>query len=98
MIDYYDEQGNIIFINREWQQVLGWSLEDLRERGTQEFYRSILPDEEYRKSVFKHMAKWSLGWHNLKIRREDASEVETSWITIRLSNGKSIGIGQDITD
>lgn len=102
MIDYYDEEGNILLVNNAWEEFFGWSLERLHAEGSQKFFRSILPDPQYRRKVFTHMAEGKTGWHDLTVTLTDKQgysiNVETCWIIIRLSNGKTIGIGQDISE
>jgi PAS domain S-box-containing protein len=86
--------GGMEWINREWERVLGWSLAEAR---TMDVLAAAYPDPGLRRDVASFMASHGGGWRDFRTRRKDGSIVETSWAVVRLSDGSSISIGQDIT-
>ncbi|MBI4850255.1 MAG: PAS domain S-box protein [Acidobacteria bacterium] len=98
MINYYDENRNFLLVNREWEKTFGWTFERLKREGTEEFLNYIFPDVEERENIYEMMKNPSPNWYDVKVRVANNKILETSWITRKLSNGKTICIGQDITD
>ncbi|MBF2026985.1 MAG: PAS domain-containing protein [Oscillatoriales cyanobacterium C42_A2020_001] len=95
MLSCYDANNQLQWVNRTWQQTLGWTLEEARERDLlAEFY----PDPNERTYVLQCIRAAEAKWEDFKIRLRNGTILDTSWANIRLSNGISIGIGQDISD
>lgn len=95
MVTLYDANGRIQLINREIERVSGWSHAELENI---DLLTEYFPDPEYRASVLEHMFAATGKWQDFKARIRDGSYLDTSWANIRLSNGMSIGIGQDISE
>lgn len=98
MIGYYDEEGEILLVNREWEKTFGWTLERLKKEGTKTFISTMLPNEESRKKFYRPMLLAPSGWQELKVTLPNGQFLDSSWLLKRLSNGKTIGIGQDISE
>ncbi len=98
MIDYYDEKGEILLVNREWEKSFGWTQERLKKEGTLKFLKTVFPNPEAQKKISQQMKYPTLGWQDLKVTLENGQILHTAWILKKLSNGKTIGIGQDITE
>ena len=95
MLDFYDSQGKLKWINRQWEQTLGWKIEEIQERDILvEFY----PEPEYRQYVINFIQSAEQAWGDFKTRVRDGRVIDTTWANVRLSDGSIIGIGQDITD
>ncbi len=95
MLDFYDSQGKLKWINRQWEQTLGWKIEEIQERDIlAEFY----PEPEYRQYVINFIQSAKQAWGDFKTRVRDGRVIDTTWANVRLSDGSIIGIGQDITD
>jgi len=94
MISFFDAQGKMQLISRELENCLGWSLSEIQEV---DLLSECYPDPEYRQMVLKHMLKGVPGWQDFQTRVRDGRVLDTSWANVRLSDGTSIGIGQDIT-
>ncbi len=95
MLDFYDSQGKLKWINREWEQTLGWKIEEIQERDILvEFY----PEPEYRQYVINFIQSAEQAWGDFKTRVRDGRVIDTTWANVRLSDGSIIGIGQDITE
>lgn len=98
MVDYYDERGELLLVNREWEKNFGWTEERLKKEGTLKFIKTVFPDLEIQKKIYQQMIVPPSGWQDLKVTLENGQTLHTAWILKRLSNGKTIGIGQDITE
>ncbi|MGQ4647225.1 PAS domain S-box protein [Lyngbya aestuarii] len=94
MISFFDAQGKMQLMSRELENCLGWSLSEIQEV---DILKECYPDPEYRQMVLNHMLKGAPGWQDLQTRIRNGQVLETSWANVRLSDGTSIGIGQDIT-
>jgi signal transduction histidine kinase len=77
------------------ERVLGWSKAELEQC---DILVECYPDPEYRQSVLDFMVAATGKWQDLKTKTHDGRVIYTSWANIRLSDGTSIGIGQDITE
>lgn len=97
MLGFFDREGTLQMINREWVNVLGWSLEELQE--SPDILAKFYPDPEYRQQVWEFIEKAEYRqWRNFKTLVKDGRVLNTSWANVKLSDGRTIGIGQDITD
>lgn len=95
MVTLYDANGRIQLVNRELERVSGWSHAELENI---DLVAEYFPDPEYRQQVLAHMFAATGKWQDFKARIRNGSYLDTSWANIRLSNGMSIGIGQDISE
>jgi PAS domain S-box-containing protein len=97
MLGFFDQEGKLQMINHEWMSVLGWTLEELQ--GSPDILTKFYPDPEYRHQVWEFIQKAEhRQWRSFKTLVKDGRLLNTSWANVRLSNGKTIGIGQDITN
>ncbi len=95
MVTFFDAEGQMLLLNREVERVLGWSIE---EGETLDLLTECYPDPEYRQNVLDFMLAPTGEWQEFKTTTKDGRVLDTSWINIALSDGTSIGIGQDITE
>ncbi|MFB2895862.1 CHASE2 domain-containing protein [Aerosakkonemataceae cyanobacterium BLCC-F50] len=95
MITLYDATGQIEFVNRQFEQILGWSTADLHNIDLVAEYSA---DAEQRQQIQDHMLAATGTWLDLKIRTKDDRLVNTAWANVRLANHLFVGIGQDISD
>ncbi len=94
MLAFFDSQGELNLVNRHWEQVLGWSFAETKNRDMlAEFY----PEPEYRKYVLDFIQAATQKWGDFQTKVRDGRIIDTTWANVRLSDGRSIGIGQDIT-
>lgn len=96
MISFFDAEGNFEFVNQWWLDQLGWTIEDLTAAGDP--LTLFYPDPEYRLHVLEFMLSMEPGWRDFNSLTKHRGERITSWANVRLPDGRSIGIGQDITD
>jgi two-component system NtrC family sensor kinase len=94
MICFFDANGQILLLNREFEQVMGWSLAQVKDI---DLMAQCYPDPEYRAQVWDFMLAATGKWQDFKVRTRYGSYIDSSWATIRLSDGTAIGIGSDIT-
>ncbi len=95
MIVYFDPEHRVAYGNLAWEEISGWTLEDLQEHDyLEEFY----PDPEYRRSVCEFIMRAEGVWQNFRTRVRDGRVIDTRWANVKLTDGTNIGIGLDITD
>lgn len=96
MIRLTGKDGKTNFINRGWEQTLGWSLEELHTFGTQMF-NEIVPDPGERARILDFIGASTGEWHDFKTQLRDGRVIDTSWAVVGLPDGSSIAIGRDVT-
>ncbi len=96
MLCLYDTSDTLGLVNREFERLLGWSREDVRN--VNDMLTESTPDSDDREHVGEHLKSTSSEWRDLTITARDGREVESSWANVRLSDGTRIGIGIDITE
>ncbi|NJS08947.1 MAG: PAS domain S-box protein [Microcoleus sp. CSU_2_2] len=95
MLKFVDTNGEINWVNRHWEEVLGWSLEEIKGRDIlAEFY----PQPEDYQYVLDEIQAANQSWSDFKTKVRDGRIIDTTWANVRLSDGRLIGIGQDITE
>ena len=95
MLTQFDNQGNFEYVNRHWEDVLGWPIEDIQAHP--DFLSAIATTAEQRDEIFEYMMSGHIGWEDFTLRVRDGSLIETSWANVRLSDNRHLGIGQVIT-
>jgi len=88
MIAIVDRGGHVVWTNRECQRVLGWSQAELQQL-------DILAD---RAEVESYLRSALPGWREFRARAKDGRILNTAWVKVLLSDGRTIGIGRDLTD
>ncbi|HEX5230137.1 MAG TPA: PAS domain S-box protein [Bryobacteraceae bacterium] len=96
LINFGDADNKAVLANREWEQTLGWSLEEINREGI-DILAENYPDPEYRQKVREFVVNCSGEWRDFKTRVRDGRVIDTSWAMLKLPDGTTIGIGQDIT-
>lgn len=95
MIVYIGPGGDTRWVNPEWQRVLGYSLEEIRQG---EVLEQMYPDPGARQEVLRFAVAGSRRWQEFRTRAKDGRLIETLWSNVVLSDGTIIGFGRDITD
>jgi PAS domain S-box-containing protein len=96
MISFFDEDGRLQLVNREWERTIGWTLEELKERGV-DIFAECYPDPQDQEEVLKFIATPNDEWRDLNPRARDGRVIETTWSVVHLRDGTSVTIGADIT-
>ncbi|MBE9166951.1 EAL domain-containing protein [Pleurocapsales cyanobacterium LEGE 06147] len=94
MLTFYDATGRIKMANHALEKILGWSVQELQEI---DLIAECYPNPAYRQQILDWMLNHTSGWLDIKTRMRNGQFLDTSWANVRLSDGTSIGIGQDIT-
>lgn len=95
MIALFNSDGIIEFINPELERVLGWSLAEWQQRN---ILSDCYPDPVACQSVLEHMLAATGNWQDMTTVNASGQVLETSWANVRLSQGRFLGIGQDISE
>jgi PAS domain S-box-containing protein len=97
MINLTGEDGRIKLVNREWERILGWRLEEIHKQDV-DIIAECYPDPRDRQTVlnFREAARGER--FDLKTRTRDGRMIDTRWAVVRLTDGSTLGIGVDITE
>ena len=97
MVSFFDADGRLTLVNREWERTVGWTPEEVREQNL-DIFAECYPDPEERRKVRDFLATPNGHWADFYTKVSDGRMIETTWAVVRLSDGTSISIGQDITE
>jgi PAS domain S-box-containing protein len=95
MISVRDSGGMILLVNEEWERVLGWTLLEAQRT---DVLAEAYPDPEVRRKALEQIRTADRRWTDFRTRTRDGRTIETSWARVALSDGTTIGFGQDITE
>lgn len=95
MLAFFDSVGELNWVNRHWEQVLGWSFAETKNR---DIFAEFYPQPEYRQYVLECIQAATLKWSDFQTKVRDGRILDTTWANVRLSDGRCISIGQDITE
>jgi PAS domain S-box-containing protein len=95
MLCFYDAAGRAKLTNREFGRLLGWSKGEAEDL-------DIAPgktrDAAAPRAIDDSAADGIPGWREYSLRTRDGAALESSWATVRLSDGGQIGIGLDMRE
>jgi PAS domain S-box-containing protein len=94
MVAFFREDGQFEWVNRAWEEILGWSLEESRRR---DILAECYPDEGVRAEVAAFMQASGAGWADFTTRTRSGESIPTRWANVHLPDGRSIGMGQDLS-
>lgn len=97
MINLLDKDGRVTLVNREWGRVLGWSPEEVMEKGAA-ILAEAYPDLQQRQQALNLISTSHEEWVDFKTRVRDGRVIDTSWVVGHLSDGTGIVFGIDITE
>ncbi|HNY65199.1 MAG TPA: PAS domain S-box protein [Deltaproteobacteria bacterium] len=95
MLVFYDAAGRVRLVNREFERLIGWSLDEIRGM---DLLEACCPDAAYLGDVWEYMLGAAPGWKDFEITARSGGIVHSSWANVRLSDGSQIGIGIDISE
>ncbi len=96
MISFLDPENQIKLVNREWERILGWTLQEIRAKRL-DIVSECFPDPIDQERVLNFILGSTAEWGEFKTRVRDGRELDTTWATVHLSDGTTIGFGRDIT-
>jgi PAS domain S-box-containing protein len=95
MLSIWDPSLNVTHLNKAVEKITGWTEDDCREKGIMEL---VYPDPAYRNWVAEYMQSLYPGFVDIKMITKGGQCIETSWANIRISDGRNVGIGVDISE
>lgn len=94
MANLFDEDLHFLWVNKEWERILGWSL---AEAMSEDVLARQFPDQEQRRRAIESILGTEGEWYQYTLKRKDGTELETIWSNVRLKDGRIVGIGSDIS-
>ncbi len=94
MLGLFSPIGQVRIINREMERVIGWSQAEYSDVDVMD---ACYPDPKTQVKFIQHMFAANSTWQDFQTRVRDQQVLTTAWSHIRLSDGSTIAIGQDIT-
>jgi PAS domain S-box-containing protein len=95
MLTVYDPGLNMTHINHAVYDITGWTPADVREKGIMAL---VYPDPAYRTKIAEYMQSLRPGFKDIHMTCKNGEVRVTSWANIRISDGRQVGIGVDITE
>lgn len=95
MVTIYDPGLDVIRVNKEFRETLGWTNQDARRR---DLIEACYPDTEYRQEVMDFMHSPGSEWREWKPVSKSGEQVISSWTNIRLSDETYVGLGIDLRE
>jgi PAS domain S-box-containing protein len=95
MITLYNAEGKVEFVNRQCEQILGWTTANLHHI---DLIAECCFDSKQQQQILDHMLAATGAWLDLKIKTKDDRLVNTAWANVQLADRLFVGIGQDISD
>ncbi len=96
MIAVYRPNLSEITVNREFENVTGWSNSEFTSA---EIVKKTHPnDKEEQNKVLEFMRHPDRRWEDFEITTRDGHKIQTTWTNVRLSDDMYLGIGLDITE
>ncbi|MFB6098188.1 MAG: PAS domain-containing sensor histidine kinase, partial [Salinibacter sp.] len=96
MIDVYDADGELLMVNNHWEDVLGWSEDEIKAHDPP--LDLLYPNAEEQRKSKAFLEEAPDEWGDFSLRTKDGDLLDTTWTNVRLSDGRRIGIGLDISD
>ena len=87
MLCVVDADGRVQRVNRAWQERLGWTQDEMSE-----------PGDDDRATVSACVRSADARWTDLELRTRSGQRLDTAWAGVRLSDGTTIAIGQDVSE
>jgi PAS domain S-box-containing protein len=95
MISLWDSSRRLLLVNREWERVLGWTLEEAQRI---DLAVATFPDPYDRRRALERFRKADDRWVNTRPLRRDGTRLDSSWVHLALPGGMLLVIGKDLTE
>jgi PAS domain S-box-containing protein len=96
MVSLFDPAAlRLVVANREWERVLGWTVEEAQ---AVDLLAEVYPYPEERRRAIDFIGREITEWTHFKLRSRSGGMVDTVWMRLKLSDGTTIGFGQDVTE
>ncbi len=93
LVGFFDVEGRLTLVNREWIRVLGWG----KELSIPQLLIRCFPDPVARRQAQDYLQTEQEGWQDFRVRVRDGRTLDISAARIMLSDGTRIAIGTDVT-
>src|SRR5580700_4746505 len=97
IIAFRGQDRRIETVNPEFERAVGWTLKEIRGQNL-DIYALFFPDPDSRQMALDLMAESTGEWNDLKVSVKDGRVIDVATTFLRLSDGSTLGIGQDITE
>ena len=94
-INILGADGSVEYVNRACEDLLGWTLEEMRSF---DLMKAVYPDPEYLARVTASLEDDSSEPRDWTVRTKSGAERLVSRSHVRLPDGRSIGLGIDVTE
>jgi PAS domain S-box-containing protein len=94
MIALWDASRHLVLVNRQWEQALGWTLEEAQGI---DLAVATFPDPRRRRRAMELYRRADRRWVNTRPRRRDGTTLDSSWMHLALPGGMVLALGQDLT-
>lgn len=91
----FDQFGKCQFVNRQWVNVLGWSLEEMQSHP--DIFAEFYPEAERRDTAVRFLFSDAAHGQDMRTRTRSGALLDISWSSIKLTDGHRLLIGQDVT-
>jgi PAS domain S-box-containing protein len=95
MITMYEPGTRVPRLNREFERVTGWTAD---EATRVDVVAACVSKPADRATLRESTDAPEPGWRDIRMTTRSGAVVETSWSSIRLSDGSRVAIGIDVTD
>ncbi len=95
MASLYSQDNQVLMSNQYLEQLLGWTTADFQST---DVLRECYPDPAEYEAVMQHIITADSTWRESKLKARNGQILDTNWMHIRLSDGKSVSFGLDITE
>ena len=95
LIDFHGPDGRLQWGNPCWEDTLGWPLPEAQAI---DMIAECHPDLAEQQAVRDSILQADGRWHESKARSRSGKTLNIIWANVRLPDGTTIGIGQDITE
>jgi PAS domain S-box-containing protein len=95
MVSFRDPSGRLIFVNREWERSLGWTLEEAQRV---DLIAASYPEPEERRRVLEWIQEGEHRWADFRATTRQGSVIDASWIGVTLRDGTHLRFGQDTSE
>ena len=95
MLFICDSSDKVKLINKEFESLTGWHIE---EAEAMDLMRVCHPEPGIGEEIWEYIKEARPGWRDFLLRTREGKDLDISWASVRLSDGRLIGIGIDITE
>lgn len=96
MISFYTREGRLNMVNRHWQQVMGWPMDEALQHPN--ILKTLFPDNALRAQVRAFLREAPDAWRDVPIHTRSGTVIDTSWTIVAPTSDLRIAIGIDISD